>query len=967
MIKVKKTKASDDNSDQAQSYQFSDVSGKGGLPHAIGMAIMSIALYLRSMMSSPLAALTAEPDPADTGSHHPQHKVTMGSESYNLSPMKQEQAANAPAPAEDAPTTDFAQTYNFSHGDNVVPFVNPQDRQSKLVVASAQQQSGDTPQSTVVSRSWDNPDFSDVSFGQPVFSTATSSSSTEEDAATYELTDEPALTLEEEAAIKKLTANRAPVRQRSVYLSDLFGTGSLLITLASLLDHTSDPDGDALVVEGLTVSSGALEQTDEGYLYTPDPQYAGVVQFDYQISDGEAAITQTAHLNIKPTNVIGTDAKDNLTGHEGVDFIYAKDGDDTISAKAGGDLIYGSKGDDVIFGGEGDDEIFGGEGNDVLFGDGGDDRISGGADNDKVYGGTGSDILWGDAGQDELHGGSGSDLIYGGSGNDLILDGQDSDVAYGGSSSDTFRASMDRADDEYHGDDTGPAQQGIDVLDYSDAATALRVDIGAGTVDGAETGHDTFDGMEVVLAGSGDDEITGSMRGDIVEDGAGHDHVALGAGSDTVRVSIDQHEDNFDGGVGQDTIDLSGHVGDLVVDMVGNTISGPAIATDTATSFENVIGGHGNDKIIDADDKGENAFDGGDGFDTLDLTSQTQNLRVNVSAGTIASDGAATDTMTGIEHIVTGSGDDTFITSGKDGGHSLDAGDGDDTLDLSGHDSDLVVDLGAGTVSGPDVGSDQISGFENVVGGRGNDKIVVKQDDASHSYDGGEGHDTLDLKADAQDLRVDVTSGKISRADGLTDSFDGIESIETGSGDDVFVSTVGEGHKKYSGGEGKDTLDLSKDTKALKVDLREHKVEDEDGDQDDFEDIEAFFGTDEDDVFVVSNHGHEMTGGKGNDLYMFAHHEDDYDTAATINDFAVGDVIETRMFKFFERGEDNAGAGLQLGVGELVDTLNMSRVNFSYETHDDGEYTRLEVHEHDEYGTVITLQGHHIIFLIDAH
>lgn len=688
MIQVKKTKSSGDSTNPAQPYQFSDASGKSGLPQAIGMAIMSIALYLRSMMSSPLAAQTTEPTREDSGSHQPHHAAKMGPASNYLSPMEQEQATKASTAASDMSTTDFALGFNFSHGGNVVPFVTPQERQPKLAVASAHQQSSEAPQPTVVSHSWDNPDFSNVSIGQSVFSSAATPSPTSEDAAPYELEDEPELIIEDEEETDKQTSNRAPVRQRSVYLSDLFGTGSLLIGSASLLEHTSDPDGETLVVEGLTVSSGTLEQTDDGYLYTPDPQYAGVVQFDYKISDGKAAIAQTAHLNIKPTGISGTDAKDTLSGDKSVDFIDAKDGDDTIWAKAGADLIYGGKGDDVIFGGEGNDEIFGGEGNDVLFGDAGDDRISGGADNDKVFGGSGSDILWGDEGQDELQGGSGSDLIYGGSGNDLILDGQDGDVVYGGAGSDTFRASMDLADDAYHGDDIGLPQEGVDVLVYSDATTSLSIDFEAGTVDGAETGHDSFDGIEVVVAGSGDD---------------------------------------------------------------------------------------------------------------------------------------------------------------------------------------------------------------------------------------------------------------------------------------VFVSSVGEGHKVYSGGDGRDTLDLSRNTGALKIDLREGKVEDEDGDQDAFEDIEAFLGTDKDDLFVVSNKGHEISGGKGNDHYVFAQHADDYETAATINDFDVGDMIETRMFKFFERGEDNPDEGLQLGVGDLFDTLKMSRVNFSYETHDDGEYTRLEVHEQEEYGTVITLQGHHTIFLTDAH
>ncbi len=53
-------------------------------------------------------------------------------------------------------------------------------------------------------------------------------------------------------------------------LNDVFGCAAILITLADLLRNASDPDGDALSVTNVRVSSGTLTPTDGGWMFQPE-------------------------------------------------------------------------------------------------------------------------------------------------------------------------------------------------------------------------------------------------------------------------------------------------------------------------------------------------------------------------------------------------------------------------------------------------------------------------------------------------------------------------------------------------------------------------------------------------------------------------------------------------------------------------------------------------------------------------
>ena len=344
--------------------------------------------------------------------------------------------------------------------------------------------------------------------------------------------------------------NRAPRVNGPVYLADVFGCAVALIGLSDLLRGASDPDGDALRIENVTVSSGTLTQTPSGWYF--DAAMLGPVTVTYQISDGKVSILQTAQFSVlKAPPIIGTqgddilvgtncaddvdgrDGNDNIdtrggndtvNGGNGNDHIITGSGDDLIFAGAGDDIVLAGLGDDQVFGGSGNDRLFGEEGRDTIFGESGDDTISGGEDDDLLFGGEGNDSVAGDLGRDTIHGDAGNDRLDGGGGNDNIfgqagadvLDGgfdddflsggSGKDIVRGGDGNDTVAGDTDQVDDVYDGG------AGVDTLDYTAVLYGSTIDLDEGTASSAEIGHDTISNFEILWPGRDRMTFKAAMR-----------------------------------------------------------------------------------------------------------------------------------------------------------------------------------------------------------------------------------------------------------------------------------------------------------------------------------------------------------------------------------------------------------------------------------------------------------------------
>ncbi|MFJ5368683.1 cadherin-like domain-containing protein [Bosea sp. CER48] len=253
---------------------------------------------------------------------------------------------------------------------------------------------------------------------------------------------------------------------------------------------------------------------------------------------------------------------------------------------------------------------------------------------------------------------------------------------------------------------------------------------------------DARGGNDIVVTGAGNDHIAGGAGNDQIDAGAGNDIVFGGAGNDVIHGGAGN--DSLHGGDGDDTI-YGGAGNDVITGGAGNDI------IDAGEGDDTVDGGSG-DNIIDAG-PGNDVVTAGDGNNTVRAGAGDD--RVTLGNGNDVVDAGAGD-----DCVLAGGGDDRVF--GGEGADVIAGGAGDD-----------VLDGGAGA--------------DRVEGGTGNDWIVATGDAAADCYDGGEGHDTLDLSATEHGVTVDLTRGKAVGIEIGEDTVIDFETILGGSGDDCLI------------------------------------------------------------------------------------------------------------------------------------------------------------------------------------
>ena len=576
----------------------------------------------------------------------------------------------------------------------------------------------------------------------------------------------------------------------------------------------------------------------------------------------------------------------NATGAALVSTVTINGGNnaDTIAGGDSGDTLNGESGDDAISGGPGPDTSSGGIGNDVFdegSGINGADSFAGGTgldgvtyaartaavtvtidgvsddgeagegdsiatDVENAIAGSGSDVLVGSSSPNSLSGGAGDDTIDGAAGVDIIDGGDDADEIIGG-----------------NGNDGLAGGSGTDVADYTQSTSSVTVNLLTGMASGA-AGMDTLATFEDVSTGTGADFLTGDAGPNQLDGGAGNDSLAGG-----------QDDDTLTGGGGTDLADFTAVSGDLAVNLVLGTATGDG--NDTLVAIANVTGGSGTDVIVGSSvantldggsgndsldgGGGNDALVGGTGVDTVQYGAAPGDVTVNLSAGTAT--GYGTDTLTGIQHVVAGVGNDSLTgnAAGNDltggagndtmnggaGNDSLSGGAGSDTASFATNATGIVADLVAGNASGD--GSDTLTGFEELLGGSGPDTLagdgglnlldggagndVVSGAGANDTLTGGAGIDTLDMSSASADVVVNVSAGSASGQG--ADLFTGFEDVVTGTGSDTLIGdgaanllnggaggdliVGGLGDDIMNGGTGTDRVEFQSATVGVTVDL----------------------------------------------------------------------------------------------------------------------------------------------------
>jgi hypothetical protein len=210
--------------------------------------------------------------------------------------------------------------------------------------------------------------------------------------------------------------------------------------------------------------------------------------------------------------------------------------------------------------------------------------------------------------------------------------------------------------------------------------------------------------------------------------------VKTGNGKNNELIGTD-NDDTLLGKGGLD--DLRGFGGkDLLNGGKGNDFLDGGEGDDT------LIGGTGNDTMVGGE--GADEFRGGKGIDTVDYSSSTEKVLVELAAN-VAGDGAAGDTFSGVENVI---GSDYYDVLQAGRGGSARGGLGND--DLAGGGDYMSHDDG-GRIQGDD-------GLDTLRMAYGNTEVVLKNDS---------GYDTIYNFEEGADMFV------ISLSDfGLGDTFD---------------------------------------------------------------------------------------------------------------------------------------------------------------------------------------------------
>jgi len=247
-------------------------------------------------------------------------------------------------------------------------------------------------------------------------------------------------------------------------------------------------------------------------------------------------------------------------------------------------------------------------------------------------------------------------------------------------------------------------------------------------------------GADTINALGGDDIVEGGAGNDTITGGAGNDDLRGGDGDDTFRVTVGDGDDRIDGGAGVDILNTSASNADMTINLATGIATSAETGTDSLTGIENVTTGSGNDVVT-----------------------------INGGAS----------------NINLGLGDNTVIV-GVDSVRDVIVGNliGTDTADYSAYTTGLSMTLSllfTGTVGGSGgttATSDTLQFFDNFTGGSGND--TLNGHNLTNVLRGGGGNDTL--FGDAGNDTLEGGTGNDVLRGGT-----GLDQLTGGAGNDLFT------------------------------------------------------------------------------------------------------------------------------------------------------------------------------------
>ncbi|HEY4136577.1 MAG TPA: peroxidase family protein [Alphaproteobacteria bacterium] len=299
-------------------------------------------------------------------------------------------------------------------------------------------------------------------------------------------------------------------------------------------------------------------------------------------------------------------------------------------------------------------------------------------------------------------------------------------------------------------DSTGstPTTASLDLLGMPD----LTGTGGANTLNGNGTAQQFH-------ANGGNDDISGAGGNDIIFGDAGNDEAAGGTGNDIFVATINDNNDEYNGGADIDTYNLARTSANATINLTTGTASSTQTGNDTLVSVENVVGSRGANTITGS--TADNRLEGGFGNDVIN------------GAG-------------GNDTLIGGFGNDTFNYAMGGGADSVDGGLGTDILNVTGSGVSETLDVVYNGTSLTQVAGGAVVGVETV--------------NANLST----GTDTLSYAGTAAANGVTVNLGAATPTASGFASILGVENVTGGAGNDSITGTAAV--NVLLGGAGTDTL-----------------------------------------------------------------------------------------------------------------------------------------------------------------
>jgi Ca2+-binding RTX toxin-like protein len=467
-----------------------------------------------------------------------------------------------------------------------------------------------------------------------------------------------------------------------------------------------------------------------------------------------------------------------LTGNEFNNTIIGNTGNDTLFGGAGNDVLSGLAGADTMSGGTGNDTYTVDNAGDLVLenvGEGTDTvntsvsyALAAGSEV-EILNGTGSAALTltGNEFNNTITGTGANDTLFGGAGNDTLNGGAGADTMSGGIGNDTY--TVDNTNDvvlENAGEGTDTVNTSVNYT----LAAASEVEFLTATTNA----NLTLTGNEfnnTITSGNGNDTLTG---------GAGNDTLNAGGGNDRLVATVNDGNDAYIGGAGTDTYDLSGTSAGATVNLGLGTSTSAQTGTDTLSGIENVTGSSGNDTFVASSGDGNNAYNGGLGADTYDLSGTTAAATVLLAQGTATSAQTGNDTLTGIENVTGGSGNDTL--GGDAQNNVLIGGAGNDVLN-----GNAGADTMIGSLGDDSYFVDNAGDVVTEAAGQGTDTVF-----ASVNYSLSAGQEIEFLRANAGATGLALTGNEFANrlvggvGNDTLDGGTGNDSLGGGGGNDIF-------------------------------------------------------------------------------------------------------------------------------------------------------------------------------------